>query len=126
MKPYKHACSAAKKWGGRPEDYLPVEDFLDSSKAAHGDLRHRATFHHAFGIYVAERVFGTNLTTSDGVLVSVRDVAERHVLEDCGTIPSLTDYLDGMPMYSWLGGPRRARGTDALGVPEPVTLAAPD
>lgn len=80
MKPFLHAVSAAKKWGGRAEDYLAVEDFLDSSKAHHADMRHRAMFHHSHGIFVAEAVLGHNLTNSDGVLVSVRDVAELHGL----------------------------------------------
>lgn len=115
MKPYLHAVSAARHWGGCAEDYLPVEDFLDSSKAHHADMRHRALLHHSYGIFLAELVFGHNLTNADGILVSVRDVAERHVIEDCGTIPNASQYIDGMPMYEWLGGPARKRGTTATG-----------
>ncbi len=104
MKPYLHGKVSVKKWGGKPEDYMPIHDFLDSSKAHHADMRHRAMFHNSMGPYLCERIFGTNLTNSDGKLVSVRDVAEQHIIDDMGRIPSVTEYLDGMPMYDWLGG----------------------
>ncbi len=107
MKPYLHAKVSVKNWGGVPEDYMPIHDFIDSSKAHFPDMRHRALLHSSFGIYIAERVFGTNITNSSGRLVSVRDIAERHVLDDMGTIPTVQDYLTGMPMYDWLGGPKR-------------------
>lgn len=71
MKPYLHAMVSVRKWGGRPEDYLPVHDFLDSSKAHLPDVRHRALLHNSFGIYIAERVFGHNITNANGKLVSV-------------------------------------------------------
>lgn len=67
-------------------------------------MRHRAILHSAFGIYVTERVFGTNIENSDGRLVSVRDIAERHVIEDMGRIPTVEQYLKNMPLLSWLGG----------------------
>lgn len=107
MKPYLHAKSSAKKFGGKPEDYLGLHDFMDSSKAAHASVKHRAVLHSAFGIFIAEQVFGHNLANSDGKLVSVRDVAEQHVLEDLGTIPSLDDWLRNLPIEDWMGGPKR-------------------
>jgi hypothetical protein len=107
LKPYLHAKSSAKKWGGVPEDYLPLHDFMDSTKAAHASVKHRAVLHSAFGIYLAERVFGHNITNSQGRQVSVRDVAEQHVLEDLGTIPSLDDWLKCMTIEAWMGGPSR-------------------
>lgn len=108
MKPYLHAQVSAKKWGGEPSEYLAIHDFIDSSKAAHPDMRHRAVLHSAFGIYITERVFGTFITLGNGRVVQVRDIAEQHVIDDMGTIPTLEDYLRGMPFYDWLGGPKRA------------------
>lgn len=106
MKPYLHAKSSAGKWGGVPEEYLAIHDFLDSSKSAHASVKHRAVLHSAFGIYIAERVFGHNITV--GVkTVSVRDIAERHVIEDLGTIPSLDDWLKAMELQEWMGGPSK-------------------
>ncbi len=109
MKPYLHSLGSVKRWGGKPEDYLPIHDFLDSSKSAHPDMRHRAILHNSFGCYIAERIFGHNITTSEGKLVSVRDIAEHHILEDMQRIPTLSDYLNDMPMYPWLGGIKRER-----------------
>lgn len=104
MKPFLHGKVSVKKWGGKEEDYQEIHDFLDSSKACHPDMRHRAILHSSFGIYICEKVFGINIKNSDGKLVSVRDIAERHVLDDMGRIPTVSDYLNGMPMYTWLGG----------------------
>jgi hypothetical protein len=109
MKPYEHAKISAHKWGGKPEDYLPIHDFLDSSKAHFPDMRHRALLHNSFGIYIAERIFGTFIKNSDNHTVQVRDIAENHVIEDMGKIPTVQDYLEGMPFYSWLGGPKKNR-----------------
>jgi len=119
MKPEIHAKNSARKFGGKPEDYLEIHDWLDQTKAHHADMRHRAMLHNSWGIYLAEQWFGHSITNSDGRSVSVRDVAEHHVLEDMGRIPSVGDYLKGMPFYSWLGGPKRRRGTDAMGDEHP-------
>ncbi len=107
MKPFLHARVSVKKWGGKPEDYQAIHDFLDESKAHFADMRHRALLHSSWGIYLCERLFGINVKNSDDRLVSVRDIAEQHVIDDMGRIPSVQDYLQGMPMYKWLGGPAR-------------------
>jgi hypothetical protein len=107
MKPWIHAISAAHKWGGIPDDYIAIEDFLDCSKAAHADMRHRAVLHNSIGPYIAEQCFGHNITNSDGKTVSVRDICEQHIIEDLDRIPSLSQWLSGMPMYWWMGGTRK-------------------
>lgn len=104
MKPFLHGKVSVSKWGGTPADYQAIHDFLDSSKMCHPDMRHRAILHSSFGIYLAERVFGINITNSDGKTVSVRDIAEQHVIDDMGRIPTVSDYLNEMPFYNWLGG----------------------
>ena len=109
MKPYIHAKNTVKKFGGKPEDYLPIHDFLDSSKECFPDMRHRALLHSSFGCYVAEKVFGTFIINSDKKEVQVRDIAENHIIEDMGTIPTVGDYLRGMPFYPWLGGKKKTK-----------------
>jgi len=109
MKPFLHGKVSVRKWGGKEEDYQKIHDFLDQTKAHFPDMRHRAILHNSFGIYLAEQVFGINIENSDGRLVSVRDIAEQHVIDDMGRIPTLQDYLQEMPFYPWLGGPRRER-----------------
>jgi len=102
-----HARSSARKWGGKPEDYIDIHEYIDSTKSAHAEVTHRCVFHSAFGIYIVEDVFGRTLTNSDGKEVFVRDVAEQHVLEDLGFIPSLSDWLHEMPAKPWMAGARK-------------------
>ena len=45
MKPIIHAESSARKFGGQPEDYLEIHNFMDSSKSVIADNRHRALTH---------------------------------------------------------------------------------
>lgn len=103
-KPYIHAKSSAKRFGGKLEDYLPVHDFLDSSKAFVADSRHRALLHSTFGIFLCEKVFGHIIKNSDGKEVSVRDIAEQHILEDFHFkfIPTPQDYLENMELQPWM------------------------
>lgn len=104
-KPWIHAESSARKFGGEPTDYLEIHSFFDSSKATIADSRHRALTHNAWFIgTVLERVFGVNITNSAGRLVSVRDIGEQHVLEDFGGrfIPSAQDYLQEIEFKEWM------------------------
>lgn len=107
MKPFLHGKLSVKKYGGKLEDYQALHDFLDSPKMCHPDLRHRAILHSSFGCYLVERIFGTVAVNSDGKQYSPRDVAEDHILQDVGTIPTVSDYLNHLPMLDWLGGPKR-------------------
>lgn len=102
-----HAQSSVRRYGGTVDDYLPIHDMMDSSKAALADVRHRAVFHSAFGIFIIEKIFGVYLTNSDGKLVSVRDIAEEHVLEDLGTIPTLEQWMSNLPLSEWMAGKRK-------------------
>ena len=56
--PLKHAESSARQFGGKAEDYLPIHNWFDESKAFFPDFRHRALRHHAEGIFLAEKLFG--------------------------------------------------------------------
>jgi len=104
MKPLKHAENSVRKHGGKVDDYLMIHNFLDSSKALVPDMRHRALYHHSAGCFLAEQLYGVYFENSDGKMISTRDIAEEHVIEDMGTIPTPQDYLEGMPLYNWLGG----------------------
>lgn len=107
MKPLHHANLSAKKYGGKPEDYLELHDFFDSSKAAVADVRHRAILHNAFGIFLLEKVFGTFITNSDGKRVNVRDIGEDHVIDDLGFIPTVEHWVKNMSIQPWMGGQRK-------------------
>ena len=104
-KPYIHALSSAKQFGGKPEDYLPIHNLMDSSKATIADSRHRALTHNSWFVgTVLELIFGTTFTNSDGKVISVRDIGEQHVLEDFKMrfIPSAQDYLQEIEIKDWM------------------------
>lgn len=104
MKPHLHAKLSVKKFGGVIDDYMEIHEFIDSSKIAMPDVRHRAVLHSAFGCYLAERIFGRLITNSDGDLVSVRDIAENHIIQDLGFIPTMEFWLKGLPIEEWMSG----------------------
>lgn len=72
---------------------------------AHAEVSHRLVFHSAFGIFLIEGIFGKAIKNSAGDDVCVRDIAEQHVLEDLGFIPSLTDWLHEVKLQPWMSGP---------------------
>jgi hypothetical protein len=103
--PYHHALSSVQKWGGCVEDYQPIHDWFDESKAHMADFRHRALRHHSEGIFMAEKIFGTTITNSDGRVVPVRYIGEQHVKEDLGLIPTVADWLECIkPEHAWMFG----------------------
>lgn len=105
-KPFIHAQSSAKKFGGVWEDYILIHELLDSSKAVIADNRHRALTHNSWFIStIIPKIFGEVFKRqSDGCLVSTRDVAELHVLEDYRKrfIPSASDFLSKIPYEPWM------------------------
>lgn len=107
MKPLIHAKISVKQHGGKVEDYMPIHDFIDSSKIAVPDMRHRAMLHSAWGCYLVERLFGAIITNSEGQQVSTRDIAEEHIQQDLGFIPTLEDWLKEMPIKGWMSGTRK-------------------
>lgn len=108
-KPNIHALNSVKRFGGSPEDYISIHDKIDATKSAHASMKHRIVFHSAYGIYLLEELFGHTLTNSEGKMVCVRDIAEQHVMEDLGFIPSLDDWLKEMKEQPWMSGMRRVK-----------------
>lgn len=103
-KPWIHAKSSARKFGGQPEDYLAIHQKLDSSKSVFPDNRHRALTHNSWFLFILEDIFGVTIENSDGKRVSVREVGEQHILEDFGNtfIPSAQDYLENLEYREWM------------------------
>lgn len=105
-KPYIHAKSSARRFGGAPEDYMDIHELMDESKSAMADVRHRAVFHSAYGIYIVQKIFGQTRVNSEGKTYSVRDIAEQHIMEDLGFIPTLEKWMSGAPIEPWMMGRR--------------------
>ncbi len=115
-KPFIHSLSSVKKWGGVPEDYTEIHTFMDSSKGAIADNRHRTLTHNAwFLLNILERIKFSNsgpevnlsfptIINSDKRVVSIRDIGEQHILEDYGNkfIPSAQDFLENMDFLDWM------------------------
>lgn len=102
--PVKHAENTARRWGGVAEDYLPIHNWFDESKAFVSGFRHRAMRHHTEGIFLAERIFGVTISNSQGKVVPVRYIGEQHVMEDLGRIPTAQDWLKDIPAEPWMRG----------------------
>lgn len=80
---------------------------MDATKSALADVRHRAILHSSYGCYIVADVFGHHFINSDGKEVSTRDIAEQHIIEDLGFIPTLDKWFENMPVEQWMGGPSR-------------------
>ena len=100
---YHHAVSSARKFGGTPDDYIEIHTWLDRSKEIVADFRHRVLRHHSEGVFLAETIFGVTITNSAGRDVPVRLIAEQHILEDLGRIPSFADWVRCIKPESWMG-----------------------
>lgn len=104
-KPWIHALSSARKFGGKPEDYIEIHNRMDSSKSIMADVRHRMFTHNSWFVgEILELIFGVTITNSDGKKVSVRDVGEQHIAEDFGNkfIPSGQDWAAGLEIQEWM------------------------
>lgn len=99
---YHHSLSSVKKWGGKPEDYQAIHDWFDESKKIMPTFKHRALRHHAEGCFACEEKFGTTIKISTGRNVPVRLIAERHIIEDLGFIPTMIDWYKHIPAEKWM------------------------
>jgi hypothetical protein len=104
---YHHSLSSEKKWGGDWAEYYPIHAWFDHTKIHHGDFRHRALRHHTLGIEECIHEFGATITLSTGREIPVRWIAERHIIEDIGFIPSVTHWLRRIQAEPWMNKPRK-------------------
>lgn len=102
MTPFAHAESSAKKWGGDPNDYIEIHNWLDETKQFTGDWTHRALRHHAAGIEWVIEKFGHYLSNINGKYIPIKMIAERHIQEDCGFIPTAQDWLKQIEPKPWM------------------------
>jgi hypothetical protein len=69
-------------------------------------------FHHSLGIDHCVRHFGPTITTCDGRQIPTRWIAEQHVKEDFGWIPSFADWVRAIKPEPWMGRVPRIPGFD--------------
>lgn len=99
-----HARSSAQKWGGTPEEYLPFHKWFDETSFHVNDKRHRMMRHHSFGIGEMMKLFGEYYTNTAGKTVPLKQIGEQHVVEDIGFIPTVSDWIRGIPREKWMDG----------------------
>lgn len=129
MNSWYHSEASARKWGGDAEDYIRIHEFIDSSKRIIGDIRHRSLYHHTEGIWLCQELFGRTIIaggrTDREREVPVRLIAELHVEQDLGWIPSPKDYIDQMLVKQWMSGSVR-REVRLETVFKPLTETCPN
>lgn len=102
--PMIHSKSSVKRWGGKVEDYLAIHELIDSPKATMNNNTSRALTHNTWFAYtIIPKIFGYNITNSDGKSVDTIDIAMLHISEDFRHkgIPTAQDYLENMVVQSW-------------------------
>lgn len=107
MKAFNHCKSSVKTFGGCLADYHKIHSWFDESKEHYGDIRHRALRHHTLGVAECEKKFGIYITNSQGKEIPVKSIAEQHIVEDLGFIPSLQDWYSNIHPKSWMASTKK-------------------
>ena len=100
-----HSKSSVKRWGGKVEDYLPIHELLDSPKTTMNNNTSRMLTHNIWFCYhIIPKIFGYNITNSDGRSVDTVDIAMLHVSEDFKHrfVPTAQDYLKHLNVQPWM------------------------
>lgn len=105
MNPLYHSKSSVKRWGGSVECYLPIHELLDSPKTTMNNNTGRMMTHNTWFAYtIIPKIFGYNITNSDGKSVDTVDIAMLHIAEDyrMAFIPTPQDFLKHMAVQPWM------------------------
>jgi hypothetical protein len=119
--PMIHSKSTVKRWGGKPEDYLAIHELIDSPKATMNNNSSRALTHNTWFAYtIIPKIFGYNITNSDGKSVDTVDIAMLHIAEDFRMkfVPTPQDYLKHMEVQAWFNN-----GVKVIDNPEAIETA---
>ena len=102
--PHTHAKASVRRYQGVLEDYLDIHVYMDKSKHAVADMRHRILTHTPFfAEEVIPRVFGDIRVNSSGKVYSPKQVAYDHIQEDFGgQIPATSDWFLSLEFEDWM------------------------
>lgn len=103
--PWTHAQSAAKRWGGKPEDYLAIHTLMDDTKTFFpDDHRHRVFTHNTFFTdKILPAIFGDTIVNGAGEQVPVMEIGRWHLKEDFdGALPSPTEWAAAVQRLPWM------------------------
>ena len=107
MKSFNHCKSSVKYFGGIEDDYIDIHSWFDESKEHYGDIRHRALRHHTQGIAECEKIFGVYIYNHNDKKVIVKSIAEQHIREDLGFIPTIQDWFKLIKPEPWMASTKR-------------------
>ena len=118
--PLIHSKSSVKRWGGKVEDYLAIHELIDSPKATMNNNSARLMTHNTWFAYtIIPKIFGYNITNSDGKSVDTTDIAMLHIAEDFRMkfIPTPQDYLKHLQVQEWMcNGVKLVDNTESIEV----------
>lgn len=89
MNAFDHSLLSSHRYGGEPEQYLPLHTFIDSSKKWRYHHLHRMMLHHNLGAHLAEKIIGLSVGSTP-----TRDIVYSHIKEDCGAYITIQQWLD--------------------------------
>jgi hypothetical protein len=123
MRPWQHSCSsigsAAPATGSEWATALEVHEFIDLSKSACADRRHRLVLHHVdCGAAVARLAFPD--------VAALDTWIAQHVREDLGREAVLADWLNGVDRSRWPRPVRRRIADGPQGLARLVCAKLPD
>lgn len=121
--PAVYAAAHQRHFGGPLAPYLAVHTLLDSTRAHLADRRHQRLLHNTWGIELVVELLGARCGGA-----STREIAQLHVLDDCGRIPSVDECLAGIAFAPWMcrGAQRLSQSLGqavAIGKPTVVTTS---
>lgn len=113
-----HSLSSVNAFGGHPEDYHRLHQWMDRSRGGSDRLLHRMLAHHSQGIQDAVALFGDTITNAQGRQVPTALLARQHVVEDLGFVPTLEHYLELLHCPRWASRPAKLLHSKLLQHPE--------
>lgn len=102
-KAYIKSKKSVKVFGGKPEDYLKLHEWMDETEKWVEGKEHLIFRHHAQGIFEGEKKFGYTIKNSDGKNVPVRPILEIHINDELGFIPTFSELVECIPVSKWMG-----------------------
>lgn len=86
MRPWWHARQSARRRSADWQEDLEIHEFIDSTKIACPDLRHRVVLHNSdLGVWLTEQAFPARNDCAA--------VVRQHVMEDLGAVPTLGQWM---------------------------------
>jgi len=98
-------AACVQRWGGEEAAYAPLVAWFERPEAlAPQSPLAPAILRNAFGIMLAEQIFGPVINAGCGRATCTRDVGEALTLARFGRIPSLETVLSGLDVRPWFYG----------------------